>query len=223
MKIAHIADVHWRGLSRHDEYKTVFVEFVEKVSSSDVDHIFIGGDIFHTKTLGISPEYIELVTWWLKTLAAVADVHIILGNHDGNILNKNRQDSITPIIDAISSSKIHLYKMSGVYEFSPGYNWCVFSIFDEESWEKVKPVPNAVNIACYHGPVKDARTESDWVIDKGLNIDFFKDYDYVFLGDIHKHQSLRYKKVERIIDENELHNYVNSVIVGEIDEALQNS
>lgn len=190
MRIAHTADVHWRGLSRHDEYRHVFSYFVDDCKKNDVSHIFVGGDIFHTKTAGISPEYIDQLTWWLTTMASVADVHLILGNHDGNLVNLGRQDAITPVVQALNNKRIHLYKKSGVYEFHPGYNWCVFSLFDEEGWKNVKPQPGKINIACYHGSIHGSVTEVGWDIDEGKTVDFFDGYDFAFLGDIHKRQVL---------------------------------
>ena len=216
VKIAHIADVHWRGLSRHDEYRQIFESFIYSVQRDGIEHIFIAGDIFHTKTIGISPEYIQQLTWWLTSMSNVCDVHIMLGNHDGNLVNSSRQDAITPIVEAINSNKIHLYKMSGNYEFAPGYVWCIFSLFDSNSWDTVKPVPGKVNIACYHGPVWGCRTETDWVIEDGINVDYFSEFDFAFLGDIHKMQYLGYKDAEIIVDESELGKYPNSTIIEEI-------
>ena len=218
MKIAHVADIHIRGLSRHPEFKQVFEAFAEDVKKNSVDHIFVGGDIFHTKTSGISPEYIDFLTWWLKTLAEAAPVHLTLGNHDGNLVNASRQDAISPIVAAIKDPRITLYKQSGVYEFSTGFNWCIFSLFDEEGWKDVKPVAGMINIACFHGPVKGAYTESDWMIEEGLSVDFFKDYEFTMLGDIHRTQFLDFREVELIVDESELSKYPGAIIVREINE-----
>ena len=55
LKIAHLADIHFRGLSRHEEYKKAFQEFFEQCKEIKPDHIMIGGDIVHSKTHGISP------------------------------------------------------------------------------------------------------------------------------------------------------------------------
>lgn len=206
-KIAHIADLHYRGLSRHDEYRRVFEDFVEKIKAQGVQHVFVGGDIFHTKTIAISPEFIIELTWMLKHLASVAKVHLTLGNHDGNLTNLSRQDAITPIIQAMDDSNIFLYKDSGVYEFAPGFNWCVFSLFDTKNWNLVKPVPGAINIACYHGPVWGALTESDWEIKEGLSVLDFKEYDFCFLGDIHRTQFLDYREYELTVPESEIQNY----------------
>lgn len=193
VRIAHTADIHIRALSRHDEYRQILQAFTDDCRQQNVDHIFIGGDIFHTKTTGISPEYIDLLTWWLTDMAKVADVHLILGNHDGNLVNLSRQDAVSPIVDAMANEKVHLYKKSGIYQFSPGYNFCVFSPFDEEGWKDVKPVPNCINIAAFHGPVRGSTTETDWEVDDGITTEFFQDYTFCFLGDIHKPQTLGFR------------------------------
>ena len=216
VKIAHIADVHWRGLSRHDEYRQVFEYFVKDIKKNQIEHIFVGGDIFHTKTTGLSPEYIQQLTWWLTSMSEVAEVHLTLGNHDGNLVNVTRQDAVTPVVEALANDRIHLYKKSGNYEFTPGYVWCVFSLFDTENWDKVKPTPGKINIACYHGPVWGARTETDWVIEDGIGIEYFNNFDFAFLGDIHKLQYLGYRDVEILIDEEELGKYPGATIIEEL-------
>ena len=103
MKILHIADVHWRGLSRHQEYILVFKSLFKKAHELKPDVIYIGGDIVHSKTQGISPELIDCLCWWFEEMSEIAPVHVILGNHDGLILNKDRQDAITPIVKALNN------------------------------------------------------------------------------------------------------------------------
>ncbi len=191
MKIIHIADIHWRGLTRHEEYRESFVEFFKKAKTLAPDVIYVGGDIVHSKTQGISPELIDCLQWWFNELVKIAPVHIILGNHDGLIMNKDRQDAITPVISALNNPDIYLYKNSGTYSTGiPGFNWCVFSCFDEEGWKKVKPVDGEVNIALFHGGVRGSMTDSDWSIDGEVESSFFDEYDYALLGDIHSCQFL---------------------------------
>ena len=52
-KCVHIADVHFRGLTRHSEYRESFLSFFKKVKKLSPDVIFVGGDIVHSKTQGI--------------------------------------------------------------------------------------------------------------------------------------------------------------------------
>ena len=108
MRIIHIADVHWRGLSRHEEYILAFKDFFKKAKALKPDIIYVGGDIVHSKTQGISPELIQCLSWWFNEMAKIAPTHVILGNHDGLILNKDRQDTISPILKALNNPRIHL-------------------------------------------------------------------------------------------------------------------
>ena len=194
IRVAHTADIHIRSLSRHDEYREVFQEFIDDCKRQEVDHIFVGGDIFHTKTTGITGEYIDLFRWWVSSMSDIAEVHLTLGNHDGNLTNKHRQDSVSPIVEAMSNPRVNLYKKSGAYEFAPGYAFCVYSLFDEDGWSSVKPLKNCVNIACYHGPVWGSTTESDWAVEDGVKVDFFDSYPFTMLGDIHKRQFLKKRR-----------------------------
>ena len=190
-KCVHLSDIHWRGLTRHDEYRESFSQMFEQVKTLNPDVIFIGGDIVHSKTQGISPELIDCLSWWFTQMAEICPTHIILGNHDGLILNKHRQDAITPIINALNNPNIYLYKNSGTYPTGiPGFNWSVFSCFDEEKWPNVKPVPGEINIATFHGGVNGSTTDIEWNIEGDVDVEFFKGYDFVMLGDIHKLQYL---------------------------------
>lgn len=192
-KIVHIADVHWRGLSRLDEYKRAFEKMFAELQEIKPDAIVICGDIVHSKTQGISPELIDHLTWWFKEMSKLTQVHVILGNHDGNLMNPQRQDAVSPVINAINDKNIRLYKKSGVYQLMKGYTLCVYSLFDEEGWKNVIPVDGTINIALFHGSVSGSTTDVGWELESEKDLSFFKGFDFVFLGDIHKHQYLGYR------------------------------
>lgn len=194
IKIAHMSDVHFRGLTRHNEYKKSFEDAFQKLRKLKPDIILIAGDIVHSKTQGISPELIDVLTWWFRSLAEIAETHVTLGNHDGLILNSDREDAISPIIRAINHENIKLYKKSGTFKLRDKYNLCVFSCFDEEGWKNVVPVENEVNIATFHGSISGCLTDEDWEIESDTNIDFFKRFDVTMAGDIHKFQYLDSEK-----------------------------
>lgn len=193
-RICHIADVHYRSISRHAEYREIFTHMFEDIRKRDVDRIFVAGDIFHTKTLGISPEFIDQMSWWVKEMASIAPVHMILGNHDGNLVNLTRLDAISPIVSAINRTNVKLYKRSGVYDFAPGMKLCVFSLFDREGWKDVKPQPGSISIATYHGPVIGCQNENNFEVHEGLDVNFFEGFDFALLGDIHKFQFLAHRE-----------------------------
>jgi DNA repair exonuclease SbcCD ATPase subunit/DNA repair exonuclease SbcCD nuclease subunit len=190
IKIAHFGDVHWRSLTRHKEYRNAFEDAFKKMRVLKPDIILIAGDIVHSKTQGISPELISNLTWWFREMSQIAHVHVTLGNHDGLILNPDREDAISPIVNAINDPNVHLYKKSGVYPLSDEYNLCVFSCFDEDGWKNVVPESGKINIATFHGAISSAQTDEGWSLEGDANVDLFNGFDYALLGDIHKQQFL---------------------------------
>ena len=185
MKICHLADTHIKNLKYHNEYKTIFNKMYETLLNEKVDYIIHCGDIAHTKTQ-ISPEFVEMAADFFINLAAIAPTYIILGNHDGNLTNDNRQDALSPIVNALGIENLHLLKKSGETKLKDNFSLNVLSIFDEEGW--VKPSdPNAVNIALYHGSISGVKTDTNFVLEHAdHDISIFEGHDYAFLGDIHK-------------------------------------
>jgi DNA repair exonuclease SbcCD ATPase subunit/DNA repair exonuclease SbcCD nuclease subunit len=185
MKFAHIADTHIKNLKYHTEYKTVFNKMYETLLNEKVDYIIHCGDIAHTKTQ-ISPEFVEMAADFFINLAAIAPTYIILGNHDGNLTNDNRQDALSPIVNALGIENLHLLKKSGETKLKDNFSINVLSVFDEEGW--VKPSdPNAVNIALYHGSISGVKTDTNFVLEHAdHDISIFEGHDYALLGDIHK-------------------------------------
>lgn len=190
LKICHFADIHFRGLTRHNEYRQSFSDAFCKLEKLKPDVILIAGDIVHSKTQGISPELISILTWWFKSLGDLAPTHVTLGNHDGLMMNADREDAISPIVKAINHPNVFLHKKSGNVRLAEGYTLNVFSCFDEKGWKDVLPVEGDINIATFHGAVAGSKTDEDWLIEGEITTDFFKPFDFVMLGDIHKRQFL---------------------------------
>ena len=185
VRIAHFGDTHIKNLKYHYEYRQAFEEIYQTLREQDVDYIVHTGDLAHTKTQ-LSPEYFELATDFLKNLADIAETHIILGNHDGNLRNSSRQDAITPIVDALDHSSLLLHKYSGEVQLEDDLTINVLSIFDETNWQDPTD-PTAINIALYHGAINNSKTDMGWIMDHGdHDIKVFDKFDYAMLGDIHK-------------------------------------
>ena len=193
-KFAHFGDVHWRGLTRHAEYKRAFEDAFEKMRKEKVDAIFIAGDIVHSKTQGISPELIDSLCWWFRSLVEVAPTYVFLGNHDGLIMNKDREDAISPIVRALNLENLILVKNSKVIPYDENVNICNYSCFDEEGWQKLQFDTKKINIGIFHGAVTGSQTDIDWEMEGEVDEAFFSGCDFVFLGDIHKHQYIDREK-----------------------------
>ena len=189
MKIAHIADTHIKNLKYHDDYRACFEQMYDTLREQQVDYIVHCGDIAHTKTQ-LSPEFVEMASDMFTNLASIAPTFVILGNHDGNLKNANRQDAITPIIQALDIGHLHLLKNSGEHEVTSGLTINVLSVFDRDNW--VQPSrPEDINIALYHGAISNCQTDAGWTMEHGEdNITIFDNFDFAMLGDIHKRQFL---------------------------------
>jgi len=192
MKIAHLADIHIQGKERIHENKIILDNFFSKIKKENVDCIVLAGDIFHTKTENITPESISLLVDFFNSLAEVAETHIILGNHDGNLKNDQREDAISPIIKALNKKNLHLHKKSESFK-KENVNFLFYSLFDQDGWKPLssKIEKDKINIAVFHGSVLGcvyengiASTEAD------IDNSFFNVVDYGFLGDIHKRQDM---------------------------------
>ena len=188
MRFAHIADTHIRNLKYHFEYKEVFKQLYKSLKEEKVDYIIHCGDIAHTKTQ-ISPEFVDLCRDFFENLAAIAPTYIILGNHDGNLRNSSRQDAITPIVKAINNPNLILLRDAGETKIHPDFCLNVLSVFDEENWTQPTDT-SAINIALYHGAIDRSKTDSNWTLGGDHDINIFNNFDFAFLGDIHKTQKL---------------------------------
>ena len=192
-RIAHISDTHIRNLKYHMEYNHVFNKIYDSLRQETPDYIVHTGDLAHTKTQ-LSPEYFEMASNFLKNLADIAPTIIILGNHDGNLKNGDRQDAITPIVDALKHPNLTLLKNSGEYSPEDGLTFNVLSVFDRDNWTTPSD-EKAVNIALYHGAVQGSQVGSGFSLDHGEDsLEIFSDFDYAMLGDIHRTQFLDRKQ-----------------------------
>jgi len=184
MRLAHISDTHIRNYERQSQYRAVFEDLYKVLKKEKPDYIIHCGDIAHKKTV-ISPEFVELCSDFFRNLEAIAPTYIILGNHDGNLRNMERQDALTPIVDALRLKNLHLLKNSGECIVDDNLTLNVMSIFDEDNW--VKPTnDDTINIALYHGGVLGSQTDFGWNIKVDHDVSIFDGLDFAFLGDIHK-------------------------------------
>jgi DNA repair exonuclease SbcCD ATPase subunit/DNA repair exonuclease SbcCD nuclease subunit len=186
MKIAHISDTHILTLKRHDEFREVFEQIYKTLREENVKYIVHTGDLFHSK-LQLTPECVTLAAEFLKSLADIAPTFIIAGNHDTNLRNNKRLDSISPIVDAMNYQNLYYLKNSGP-EYTGDVVFNVLSIFDKENWVKFKEEdePNFIKIALYHGAIKGVVTDTGYAIEHGDDdVSIFEGHDYAMLGDIH--------------------------------------
>ncbi len=192
-RIAHLADVHIRLYKRHDEYKECFTKLYDQIKSADLSSgvIVVAGDIVHAKT-DMSPEMVALASEFFKSLADIAPTLVIAGNHDFNMANANRLDSLSPIIQLINHPNLHYLRDSGIYKVADT-DFAVFSIVDgKDHWPEATQCTAKHKIALYHGPVYGANTGTNFTVtSRHVETNTFNGFDAVLLGDIHTYQVLQ--------------------------------
>lgn len=192
-KIVHCADVHLFLSKNFHVHDFVFNEFYKQIEEIKPDLIVLAGDIIDSK-LRLSPEQVTLARNFFLNLSSYAPLIIILGNHDLNLANKDREDSLSPILYSCYNeciNPIHFLKHSGIYNLY-GIDWAVWSCLDnQKSPFTVDKKSSAYTIGLFHGTVEGVYSDSGIKLTGAISIDEFKECDTVFLGDIHSPQSFR--------------------------------
>jgi DNA repair exonuclease SbcCD ATPase subunit len=191
-KIYHVSDIHIRNFKRHDEYRRVFEKLADYIRSTKTDEsiICITGDIVHSKT-DITPELVEETQNFLKLMSSLLPTIVIPGNHDANLNNNHRMDSLTPIINAMNDSNITYIRDTGVHKIA-NIDFVHWSVFDEpKKYIKASKVKSDFKICMFHGPVNNSLTEGDFSLTGyHMSVADFDGFDLVLLGDIHRRQFL---------------------------------
>jgi DNA repair exonuclease SbcCD nuclease subunit len=201
-KVVHLADIHIRTMRLHDEYKTVFIKLFSDLTDLLVDYkreeirIVVAGDLVHQKIV-ISNEQLLLGTWFLRKLEEFGSVVVIAGNHDLLENNKDRMDSITPMVQFLPDKEINYFKESKCY-LDDNIVWCVYSIFEENQRPNIEAAraqfgDDKSYIGLYHAALMNAKTDIGYEIDHGAGLEIFEGCDMVMLGDIHKRQTFNHK------------------------------
>lgn len=196
--VLHIGDIHIRLTQRHQEYVEAFDKLYASIDKTPhTTAILVAGDIFHNKS-DLSPESIKIASNFLKNLADRRPTILIAGNHDATLANKNRLDSLSPLVDALNHKNLYYLKETECYIIGDILfnNYGVFD--DPDKYIKYKDIPaiyrNEVNynIALFHGPVNNAVTDVGYIVSsRTIMADTFDGHQMVMLGDIHKHQILQ--------------------------------
>lgn len=228
--ILHIADIHIRLTKRHEEYSSVFNRLYSDVKLLPNNTcVCILGDLFHSKS-DLSPECVSLASDFLKNVADIRPTVLIAGNHDATLSNKNRLDSLSPIVNALNHNNLFYFKDTGLFILGD-ILFNHMSVFDDpENYIQADEIPKKYRmetrhlIGLFHGAVDRSLTEVGFAVsNRTITTKLFDGHDIVLLGDIHKHQILT--PPEMLVREDELDQYLSSgeyELVGSAEELLKN-
>jgi DNA repair exonuclease SbcCD nuclease subunit len=205
VRIAHVSDIHIRNFKYHSEYRETFRNLYTQLRELRPDVIVNTGDTAHSK-LQISPELVQMVAEHLDEVSSIAPYVVMLGNHDLNLHNLGRVDAISPI--AAQFNGVFLLKKSRPLlsdELSLARHKFTFwplSMADVENFptrEQVEALDGPhgrTSIGLFHGSVAGCVTDSEWTMaDAETDVRAFDHFHYVLMGDIHKQQFFRERRV----------------------------
>lgn len=208
-KIIACSDIHIPGYKGMDELKDVLEKFfteckkITKKEGVDKVRIVVGGDIFHNK-LAITNESLIFANWFFSELDKICKTIVIIGNHDFNMNNTERMDSLSPLFEIGNYKRVIFldkevgYK-SGIYD-DDNVSWCLYSSFSgfskpdiemHKEQNKATDKKDNVYVGLIHGDVNGAITVTNYVTETGIDQGVFENCDFVIAGHIHKRQELK--------------------------------
>lgn len=199
--VIHMADIHIHKREREEEYKQVFnnlyADLLQKNINNKNSIIVVAGDILHDKT-DLHPISVNLTKYLFITLCKITKVIVIPGNHDVSLLNMNHNSIESIVKNLQTENKLYLLNDEGYYQY---YNILFGHTRFGQSTKVLECKFDFDGYKCglYHGIIngvkennieyKNTKEEK-----KYFDTNDFNDYDFVFLGDIHKHGFLTSKK-----------------------------
>jgi len=188
--IIHMADIHIKN-KRIDEYKIVFDRLYEKLLNYDKNKtiITIVGDILDEKI--IIGEGIYLLGYFLNKLDDLnIPVIFIYGNHDMYQQNTSKHCILKSVLEGFGRYKnIYHFTKMGTYEYN-NIMFVVSSVFQKNYIINYNSIPSTdkTTVYLFHGTIGGSVIFNNNKMKSTISLKDFDGYDYVLLGDIHKHQ-----------------------------------
>lgn len=202
-KIIHIGDLHFKTYKRHQEFREQFQKLFDYLDTLREEYngeelrIALCGDIVDQK-INVSNELTLILAWFFKKLSGYCPVIMIPGNHDFLEHNKDRIDSLTPIIQLLDNKEI-VYLTKSECRVDENIVWCPYSLFEDNKRPNIEEYREKYGetkkfIGLYHGPLFGSVTDLGFSVEGG-DLSIFEDLDYVLCADIHKRQKLTHKNI----------------------------
>ena len=202
-----ISDIHIPNNNKGiDDLKEVIKSFLKQARKIVKDaggpefvRIAVCGDLVDMK-LDTTNECLLTTYWFLKELDDICPTVVIAGNHDLNMANLTKIDSITPIFEMANFKQTRY--LDREFNYGSGFVkddnvvWCLYSTFcgfakpDFEAFKEANKDKDFRYIGLIHGEINGATTALNKVSDNALNVSLFDGTDFVIAGHIHKMQEI---------------------------------
>jgi len=185
LKILFFSDIHVYKHRGDEKFIQIALDFIDYIGSysirNSIKHLIFCGDLFHTKTKIDSVDFIK-VRDKIREIAKKLNFYFIIGNHD------------MPILDSAEGSIIKAFDEYG--KIIENYKWFDFDNirFHLVSYRKYASMPefkmSTKNILVMHQDIIGFKMNDNYINkQEGLNVQSLKQFDLVFSGHYHIHQS----------------------------------
>jgi DNA repair exonuclease SbcCD nuclease subunit/ABC-type Mn2+/Zn2+ transport system ATPase subunit len=191
MIIAHLADIHIYSPATL-KYKHLLDTAVAKIKELNVDIIVVAGDVFHNKNHATAAELIK-AREFLTSLAAIAHLVVIPGNHDVDIEYKDNEHTL---ISALDLKNITYFRYGGYYKDTKFDNlyWHVVAPDGKiNEAASIKPSDTNIIIGLFHDEIAGAIMPNGRDCASKLRVTEFDDDTAAMGGHIHKYQKIANK------------------------------
>ena len=184
--IVHYSDLHLKLYKQHTRDKNILEVALKEWKKLSPDRIVFTGDFVHSKNQ-MTPELINLMSWFMTETAKICKCVYIIGNHDFLENNLERLDTLSPLIFTMNNENIIYLKENGVME-DENIMWVIYSLVNHNHKPAFTPTKEHTYIGLFHGPIQGLVTDMGFAFEDGYNTQEFSGCDLVLAGDIHKRQ-----------------------------------
>jgi DNA repair exonuclease SbcCD nuclease subunit len=169
--------------------------YVSSNNNPEEVRIVIAGDVVHSKN-NLTPELIDIVTWFLNGCCEICETVLILGNHDFLANNLDRMDALSPIITTMNEPRLNFLKHTGCYEDN-NIVWCVYGHMEGSQRPEIEKAreeygEDKTYVGLFHDPLIGLKTNIGFEFEDGQDISIFDGTDITMCGDIHLRQEMNY-------------------------------
>jgi len=187
--IIHYSDLHLKLYKQHLRDKNILEIALKEWKKLSPDRIVFTGDFVHSKNQ-MTPELINLMSWFMTETAKICKCVYIIGNHDFLENNLDRMDAISPVVESLNNPNITYYKDKGCYKDN-NILWCVYSLLTHNTRPEIPESCKEHKIGLFHGPIIGLYTDIGFEFEDGYSVEIFEGCDVVLAGDIHKRQTFK--------------------------------
>lgn len=187
--IIHLSDLHIR-YNRINEYYHVFNNLLNLLKTNPEltktnTVIIVCGDIFHEKKRQ-QASALKVWNYFVKEITSLFPLFVITGNHDYDMLSND----IDWLESSFETDNYYHLNTTGEYQYG-NIIFGISALKDYKIHNFTIKEQDKIYVQLYHGSLNSSIYDNGQCVESIIKISDFGNFDYLLLGDIHKHQYLK--------------------------------